>query len=365
MKSNKFKLFEKFYEENKDKLNMPSGSNYPINYKKATLWANSQCDNDSRDFAKEIVKNTRYVSFSEFMTNLKRSCLSYKKTYSKKEHKDDVFILILPPFKINKSNFWVSLLAFKFLKDIIDDIYYEVTDVYNKTMDKRSPLYKRKVRCIICDDCAYTGQQIEFITKFRNDYLQFPGKTTPPDVHEKEWLNWYDFVNIEADVFTNKISIKDFSVDLVIPYMSIIAQSRLRKIPYIKIPDDCVVFPIFSSQIVGKIPVEVLDEFKTTFQYHENISAIYFDHKIADAVSTFNKIYLLAPLFNCSVSGNNVPFIEHCDNVITKNINEYNYYIDLDPVLGKNACPPTFYKHIHFIFNNKLVDSNMYIFQYI
>jgi hypothetical protein len=356
--------FKKFHDENRHKISMPMDKNYPINYKKAKQWANSQCDADSREFANNIVKFTRYVSFAEFMDRLKKVCQSYKKTYSKTEHKNTVFILIVP-FKLKKSNMWVSLLAFEFLQDLIDEVYYDITEVYNNTIDHRSKLYKKKVRCIICDDCSYTGHQLGFISSFDYSWINYPNKPPPPDVHKHEWLDWYDNINREAEDYIKKISIKDFSVDLVIPFMSILAQAKLQSIHYIKIPEDCIVFPIFSQQVdVERIPVHILNEFKRTFQYHKDISAIFFDHKIADAVSTFHKIYLLAPLFNCSVNNKRVGFIENCDaTVIPDNIKVYNYYIDLEPELGKHACPPSYYKHLTYTFNKKPVDPDLYVFE--
>jgi hypothetical protein len=364
MPGHAYESFKKFYDENKHKISMPMGKNYPINYKKARQWADSQCDSESREFASSIVKFTRYVSFAEFMRNLKTVCNSYKKTYSAQEHKNTTFILIVP-FKLKKSNLWVSLLAFEFLKDLIDEVYYDITEVYNNTIDHRSKLYKKQVRCIICDDCAYTGHQIGFISSFDYSWINYPNKPPPPDVHEHEWLEWYDNINREAEDHIKKISIKDFSVDLVIPFMSILAQVKLHNIHYVKIPEDCVVFPVFSQQVnIERIPVHIINEFKRTFQYHKDISAIFFDHKIADAVSTFHKIYLLAPLFNCSVNNKRVGFIDNCDaKVIPDNIKMYNYYIDLGPEMEKKMCPPSYYKHIAYTFNKKLVDHNLYIFE--
>jgi hypothetical protein len=144
MAGNSYKLFEKFYNENKTKLHMEKDVNYPLNYRKANHWAKSQCDNASRDFATNIIKFTRYVPYSTFIKQLKKICISYKESYSKKKDKDTKFILIIP-FKIGKSNMWASLLAFEFLRDIIDDIFYDITDVYNKTISHRSKLFKKKV----------------------------------------------------------------------------------------------------------------------------------------------------------------------------------------------------------------------------
>lgn len=362
-KSSSYKNFVKFYEENKNKIYMPNGENYPINYKKGKQWSDSQCDIESRDFADSILRFTEYVSFDKFHSQLKKVCKSYSDTYKQPEHKDTIFILIVP-FRINKSNIWVSLLAYAYIGELIDDVYYNITEVYNNTINHRSPLYRKKVRCIICDDCAYTGHQLSFISSFDYSWINFPNKPPSPDVTSKEWLVWYDNINHDAEQYIRNISIKQFSVDLIIPFMSILAQAKLRTIHYIKIPTDCIVFPIFSQQVnVERIPAHILNEFKRTFQYHKDISAIYFDHKIADAVSTFHKIYLLAPLFNCAVKNKSIGFIENCKRtIIPDNIGIYDYYIDLEPNM-KDACPPTFYKQLKYTFNGKPVDSNIYVFE--
>ena len=365
MSNTSFKKFKKFYKENIKNIFMKKRENHRLNYEKANHWANSQCDPESKEFAHWIIKNTEYVSFGKFIDRLQRVCESYLKTYSTPEHKNTHFVLIIP-FKINKSNTWVSLLAYRYLQKIITDVRYDVTEVYNSTIDHKSNLYRKKVRCIICDDCAYTGHQIEFISSLNTNWIKYPNRSPPPTVYEKSWIEWNNTVSRESHKYITNISIDDFSVDLIIPYMSIGAQLRLKKIHYIKIPSDCWIFPLFTQQVdMDRIPIHIVNEFKKTFQYHKNISAIYFDHKIADAVSTFHKIYLLAPLFNCVVTNKRIGFIENCteENKIHGDINIYNYYINLEPILKDKTCPPSYYKGIQYKFNNKLVDKDLYLFE--
>lgn len=355
--------FAKFYNENKKRIHMPKDENYPINYKLGRQWAESQCDPESRDFADGILRFTEYVSFKKFSEQLKKVCLSYVNTYSAPEHKDTVFILIVP-FKVKKSNIWVSLQAFAYLKGIINDIYYDITEVYNHTKEPNSPLYNKKVRCLICDDCAYTGHQLSFISSFDPAWLKFSGKLPAPSVNSRKWIEWYDDMNSSAEHYIQNISINQFSVDLIIPYMSILAQAKLRSVHYIKIPKECIVFPIFSQQVnIDRVPPHILSEFKQTFQYHKDISAIYFDHKIADSVSTFHKIYLLAPLFNCVIKNRSIGFIENCRrDKIPDNIKIWDCYIDIEKKL-EEPCPPTFYKALKYTFNGKIVDPETYVFE--
>jgi len=273
-------------------------------------------------------------------------------TINQPKYKNHIFILIIP-FHISKSNTWVSLLSFSYLKDVIHDIYSNITDVYNDTIDSKSPLYKKKVKCIICDDCSYTGDQLSIISSFNYEKINYIDKSAPPDEHSNSWLAWHERTNREAEEYIKKVSIDIFSVDLVLPYMSTLAQASLRKIPLVNVSRNCYIFTIFSQRInMDRIPMHIINEFKKTFQYHKNISAIYFDHKVADSVSTFHKIYLLSPLFNCSLSDLTIPFIDGCDlKKIPQNLDIYNYYIDISDKI--KTCPPTFYKSIKYTYKKK------------
>jgi len=350
--------FVNFYNENKKKIYMPYKVNYPLNYKKATHWANSQCDIDSVAFAHDIIKHTLYVPFSAFMNKLTQICEIYVAKYSKPEYKNDIFLLVLP-FSVHKSNMWVSMLAFAFLKKIITDICYDITLTFNSTLDKKSNIYGRNVHCIICDDCIYTGNQIISISSLEPSILDFPGKTAEPDRTTREWLVWHVKTKQQATKYIAKIPKRKFSVDHIVPYVSVRAQDRIKSIPYINASLPYITFPIFSSQIkINKIPTHVINKFKRTFQYHEDISVIYFDHKIADAVSTFNKVYLMAPLFGCQIQTSpKVKFIEYCGDVkIPPDINIYNFYNDIEKTSEHAVCPPSFYKRIKYTYSKKPVE---------
>lgn len=361
-KSSNYVKFKNFFAENKHLIHMPGTAHYPINYEKGKAWANSQCDQESRDFADNILEHTRYVSYAEFIKQLKIVCISYHKSYTPQNRNNTEFILVIP-FKVNKSNMWVSLLAFEYLQDIITDVGYSITNIYNDMINPSSAAYGKNVRCIICDDCAYTGHQISSIASFDHAYILYAKKKPAPPSTSKKWLLWYNSVHIEAEKHINKIPITKFSVDLVIPYMSILAQAKLKTFHYIKIPADCIVFPIFSQQInTERIPTHIMNEFRRTFQYHKDISAIYFDHKVADAVSTFHKIYLLAPLFNCSIKNRKFGFIENCDKkTIPDTINIYDYHVNIEK--EEIVCPPTFYKQLKYTYNKKTIDTERPIYE--
>jgi hypothetical protein len=181
-----------------------------------------------------------------------------------------------------------------------------------------------------------------------------------PVTTNPKWLDWYaKKMHVADEYISSNITVDKFSVDLVIPYITVMAQTRLSLIPYVKMPRDVMVLHSFAQLInVNQIPAHILTEFKRTFQYHPNITAIYFDHKIADAVSTFNKIYMLAPLFNCPSMTKSMCFIENCMcKDIPERINIYEYHMDIEHDLEK-PCPPTFYRNISYTLNGNVLDAN-------
>jgi hypothetical protein len=363
--SSDLKKFISFYEENKKKLDMPNDINYPLNYKKGYKWAMSQCDEESRDFAISIIKNTDYISFLDFTKRIKVICDAWADDAKKKENKNNVNVMILP-FTLSKSNIWVSMLCFKYIRKYIHEIEYNVTEVYNNTKIFTSKYYKKKVRCIICDDCSYTAQQILSISKFDYTLVDTLHNTKPPDDNDIKWLNWNRNNIIEAKKMINNIDTNDFSVDLLIPYLSNIAENAISKYRYIRLPRSRLIFTTFANNIdIDNIPIHILNEFRDTFQYHNDVSAIYFDHKIADSVSTFNKIYTLSPLFNCTSPMDHIRmgFIDNCDKEtkISNDINIYNLYLDIEKDTNHKVCPPSFYKNINYTQNNKPAQQDILI----
>lgn len=339
---------------------MPQLVNYPINYKRAKQWADSQCDNESKDFAEKIIEYTEYVSFGDFMGRLKLICESYldgAAKWARNNAGETEYVLILP-FPINKSNTWVSLLAFEWISSVITHVYSDITSVFNDSRRQGSPLYGKVIRCVICDDCVYTASQlVGAISTFDFDRVMFKSKKEPPDVHSPLWLKWHKETRVEIEDLVEKIDINKFSVDVIVPYISTLAEARLHKIHYVRVPRHARVFPIFSQKVnMDRMPIQIQKEFKRTFQYHKEISAIYFDHKVADAVSTFNKIYLLAPLFNCVAANKTVCFIDGCDAAeLPEGVRANEYYPDIEKKV--RACPPTFYKGIAYTFDGVVVDA--------
>ena len=354
-----YKKFEQLYEENKNIIHMPLDRNYPLNYKKGKEWANSQCDDESVEFANAIINSTIYISYEEFYKELKKVAISFNKTYFVNKYKKDKFILILPEC-MYKSSMWVTLLSYKYIRNIITDIHYDITAIYNSTLDSKSPNYKKSIKCIICDDCSYTGDQLEEMVRIDYQKLNYRNKTKEPDVYDKKWIEWDRNNKLEAEKQISLIDSSKFSVNIIIPYMSTISKNKMKKYPYVKLPSSLNVFPTFPQiHNIQNIQPDILQEFRLTFVYHEKISAVYFDHKVADTISTFHKIYLLAPLFNCSEFKNSrIPFIDGCgnSNKIHPEIDIYDISLTYENSDNKyGVCPLTFYKSLPYKYNGKTI----------
>jgi hypothetical protein len=367
------KKFNAFYDENRNKLQMPQTQNYPINYKKALRWAESHCNEESRQFAAAIIRLTNYISFPEFMSAL----TSVVAEYVDRIEPDELQVLLIPG-TLSKSNTWVSLLAYPLIRKYITHICDNVNGIYKETLNKASPLYGRKLAFIVMDDCSYTGSQLAGTLSF--DKFALPLYAEEIGHTRKKWLDWRDAqIKYANELISN---IKTVKIHALIPFTTSNAYNFLSTtIPHIVMSPLTTIIPKFQDEIdISKIRPAVLNEFRSTFQYHEIINAIYFDHKVADGVSTFNKIYMLAPIFGCIAD--HIPsyrFIENCASSRAEpspmeempnrdaRPNIYEYIIDVEKKYGKKAhvCPRTFYKQIDYRFGGKKIPSNLSIFDFL
>jgi hypothetical protein len=353
----KLRLFGELYEENKDRLRMAKDTNFPMNYKKGLQWAHSHCDTESIRFAEAIISNTVYISFGEFMRSLEKICGAFKRYYA--ERQDVVFVLILP-FDMSKSNIWVSLLVYPWLKDILHDIDFNITSVYNKYASLGDGP-KKSVVCIVCDDCAYTGNQLMSYCTLQPDMIAYPGKPNEPSPNSIEWIGWHKQITEHTAQLEASIDKSMFSINLIIPYISTHAQENIAGHKFLMVPRDAQVFKLFRERVpIHEFNQGSIREFESTFQYHSNISAIYFDHKIADAISTFNKIYLMAPIFGCGSMRKSACFIDGCTNQrrdVPEGVNIYDVHMNIEDELKGRVCPPTYYKSIKYTLKGKPISS--------
>lgn len=367
---NRLRAFNKLYEENAKHLCMPKAVNHPLNYRRAMDWASHHCDSASVKFAEAVVANTAYISFGDFMSAIGRICTSFKQHYFGTTHTSKnssaggsapksrpvKFVLVIP-FDMTKSNIWVSLLMWPALRDFVDDIDFDITSVYNRYITNHSA---DRIVCIVCDDCAYTGNQLLGYCTLDPHRVEYPDKPKEPSVNSPDWIAWDAAVREKARQIEAELDTARFSINLMIPYMSTHAQQNITDRRFLMVPKDVQIFKLFRERVnIHDFAVGAMREFESTFQYHSNIAAIYFDHKIADAISTFNKVYLLAPVFGCGNLKKSVCFIDGCEKrKLPDEVNIYDVYVNIEDVLPRGAiCPSTFYKSIKYTLNGRPISD--------
>jgi len=94
---------------------------------------------------------------------------------------------------------------------------------------------------------------------------------------------------------------------------------------------------------------------------------MYFDHKLADGLSTYTDTYALGNPLNmkyCKDDWGVIPLIGNCNQEQTEAVNALRCQkVEPEAKLGwKNACPSPFYKGIRYTYNGIVVKSFYEIF---
>lgn len=329
MSNNSYILYKKLYNSIKNEMKMPQSGNHQIDINNARLFIKNQCNDRAKKFANFVINNTIYITFNDFYHQIQKMADELI-IYIKKFADNVKLILCLNDLKIYKSNFWVSCLLREILLkngyDFYDVISGINSDIHNNLANGDKYIY------IITDDCSYSGGQLSsdlFITPNKYKYLE--------------------------DFFDN------FKVFVFVPYMTNIAKkyafinnlhysiSDINKYTkYLYFPKNIKYIPsffemcndkkynIFSDDVLyiknKKVKSMVLDYFKI----YTHTSLIYFDHKLADAVSIIQCVYNFGYVFdnikaiypeNYNILINlNEPFFE--TNIINKFKSLHNHVND-------------------------------------
>jgi len=142
------------------------------------------CHKDVKDIVQKIRDKTMYVSFKEFIENFQMNIdkiiVKYKE-FKLKDNKRPIYIKIKDRDQ-NKSNYWLLLYFINYLHETYPEIKIQVimTDKINyEPSDKEIYLIKDNIIpyqdndiILLIDDCIYTGQQIKReLQKINNAFL--------------------------------------------------------------------------------------------------------------------------------------------------------------------------------------------------
>ena len=335
---NNLEKFKVFVDENYEKCILKK--TYPININMLLNWVNSQCSDIAKEFALLFSKYLRHISFSEWHESLIRLSMDIRLRKNENKYSD---IIIVIDDKMTKSNTWVSILLFHNISDICTDVIN--SELFRDKVFIDYILSRTKINKMLflhVDDVSYTGTQI--------------------DLTIGNYLNNLSKLNV---------NVSNLDYLITCPYIGINAFNKLQHIPYVKFSSSSVIFNTFLSNVkkepIGKYLVSENSLKKligsgtiyyNIFQYYELIYSIYFDHKLADGLSIFQKILALGSYYKCDSSVGTIgSLINGCEKTVYK---EYDEILEPNKVIfdfdDEHTCPTAFYKKITYTLNGKVMN---------
>jgi superfamily II DNA or RNA helicase len=289
---------------------------HSLNKKQVEKYINA-CDLETRQFLRKLFDNTLHVSFENFIKQLNKNL---KHLISLTDNKKKLLFFIRDEFKI-KSNYWIFIYIKNYFKINHPEYVLDLIDNLNNCDDNDY--------IILLDDCIYSGTQMgDIILNLLN-------------INNKQ-LNFYLLCSYITSIGLNIIKFN------YIENSSIVNNCNL-------IINNYVINPTIIQDVLTEPEIEI---FKKYLLYNgiDKLSLIYFDHKLADTISTITYIYSgfvlnkknIAIIKNTTNYKNNYKFYLH------NNINDFKD-ADYIPVINncqnskninfaKPSCPITPYK---------------------
>jgi len=274
-----------------------------------------------RDICKKIIDNTDHISFENMIRRINMNVKDLLKFIGKSKtiyiyigfHKNNIDIK-------QKSNYWLYIYIINYIKYISNDTIKIIT-----ISDFKNTGIRNNSNIILIDDCIYSGNQMSLTINKIN-------------FKKKVKLNIYLLVSYMSNNglklikknFNNNKSLKNS--DLIIPKHIYIIKS---------------INSILTVEEIKKLQI-----YYSSFINLKNKYLIYFDHKLADTVSTITPFYLgIVPCsnnYNISKWYYDKQFLIIPDNLINnyriipiiKNCSYYNNYLNFN----NPQCPFSPYK---------------------
>jgi hypothetical protein len=306
--------FHTFYVENKDKLHMTQS--YPINWREVMRWRKHLFHHDSEFLGRVFLLALQHVPYSQFYDSLVKGALEI----------DEARVILVINGAMTKSSTWVALLVWPFINDKVVDII-RPEQMTTNIPDNHVYVY--------VDDAVYSGKQFEeAIPKdFEGTIYLLASAISKSYPTEKRLFQDMRERGVEVDIPTNSIRFLDiyqYAYDLDPGY--------------------------------AKPWEERMQDNYDKFQFNHTKHAIYFDHKLADAVSTMQKLLALG-VDDIDEEYHFHPLITNCkpadyrfhDKRIVKSHEKVN---DFDP---DGVCPTAFYKNIDYTWKGHLADRRKHV----
>jgi len=244
---------------------------------------------ENRELIIKLLDKIENVSFKKFHQELLNQTERFNKYIELNKIKKYIFVVgvsntigaCCTDFTISKSNLWVFMLMYPHLKLKPYDILINLNTALR--------LYKNIIDdVLIVDDCSYSGNQLieEVIKKGTTEFLYDDKKT---------------FIVNEEMKNTMYKSVQDklMTIHIVLPYMSKISNDKINNLELetgfniIKY-NSYIINPI--SYILDRQSLKRLNNLYSQFygEYYSinNLIPVFFEHKIADMISTFDLILI-------------------------------------------------------------------------
>ena len=250
--------------------NSPNYKYYPLNHSLNQMMIERFIDASDilvREIVKKIISNTHHISFESFIISFKdliKKFESYIKTSrltskDKKSKNRPIFIFIdkLKRDYKQKSNYWL----YKLFKELC--INFEIITISSFTDDK----IKTNDFVLFLDDCIYSGTQMS------------------------------NSITFNSMVFTeNKLKL---NICVLVPFITEMGKLTIERGMRLNTTLDECSFKIFHNKLIKETTNSILttdeiiqmDNFYNKYETFNNRYLIYFDHKLADNISTIPLFY--------------------------------------------------------------------------
>jgi hypothetical protein len=262
-KSDRAKVESLYGRPNKNKLSVLMKNTfklYPIDHsldKTQIRKFIDACDPEVKKIAQKLINNTDHISFEKFLTRM-NTCIYHLISIVKVDRPVFVYLGVDLKEVKNKSNYWLYLYVKEFIRYITNNKkVILITEINN-------PLLKKDDVIVLIDDCIYSGMQMgDTIYNIKNTisndyYLLVPYMSTK-----------------SIEVIKNNFAAN-----------SKLSTSKLIITPHhynLKLSND--ILNENEIDIIGKYYINYYASFRGKY-------LIYFDHKLADTVSTITHFYL-------------------------------------------------------------------------
>jgi hypothetical protein len=345
-------------------------------------------------FLEYLKNNIRYINFTEYLQKIELICDNIRTQIINSDDYDT--IILIASMQIEKSNFWILLLYLKFIDtDLMAKIetkqIYVTSNIEQLYTYYQNPevILTKKVAVIYFDDMIYTGLQAASAFKYKrlnNDMVDiFLGVGFITTTTIKLFTRFFQekikiFDNIEiipsmdvqlatwvTEQYNNLMEGKESIFNKLFKELFTDENKAEHKIIYDlfknlifiklfkfneKLPE-LSELPTINSQQSKHIlhSIYLIKKLYKPFESANKKTLVYFDHKLADGVSTMDVFlrfgtYPINENQECQFES----VINNCEPYETpKNLCQEA----LEGITDEKSCPKTFYKTIKYTFNGR------------